>query len=150
MAAGADRAGYGVKGMGWFVFIVKWLLEKIFGKDSKAAQHAGLIAVFLAFIGVLLIIGGIGAAFQSCGSRRAAEKDKENQEQILRDKIQIENLGEQRNVQLTNNNQAARASEAANANFNAVLRTDTNSRDGDFGAVRRKFCEDHPNDSKCR
>ena len=38
----------------------------------------------------------------------------------------------------------------ANANLDAVLGTDSGNRNGDFGAVKRKFCADHPNDSKCK
>lgn len=109
---------------------------------------ANPIFAYLLFGAIIftLVFGYIG----SCRSRIEERKDKQNQVEIQKEKGRIEILEEQRNAAITNNEAAAEQSNKANANFDRVLGTDSNQRDGNFSAVRKRWCEDHPADSKCK
>lgn len=127
---------------------IKVILELIFG--PKAARYVGAVTVLVIILVVVLIVGGIGAGIQSYRNNQSARKDAKNKDDILRDKGKIEIIGENRNAQIEINTEAAKESEKASANFSDVLRTDSSKRDGNFSSARRKWCEDHSGDSKCR
>lgn len=122
--------------------IVPWYIEA----GAKIAKYKVWIILGL----ILLLITGIGAGIQSCRNKSAQKKDEINKEEILKDKGKIEVVGENRNASLENANAAAAESEKANANYERTRGVDSSTRDGNFGSVRGKWCEDYPRDSKCR
>ncbi|HXG86084.1 MAG TPA: hypothetical protein VNI84_18840 [Pyrinomonadaceae bacterium] len=99
-------------------------------------------ARFYIYGGLLLIII-VAATLSRCNSNRTERKKEQLNTNITTGKIEanIANREIKRNEENTNKSQS---------NFNAVIDVDTGTRSTDFGAVRRKFCESHPNDSRCR
>lgn len=97
----------------------------------------------VAGLGIGLILLVVLAQIGGC-------RDRREQQQIERTKDAVKTAGIEANV-LTNQKVEVESNvQKANANLGTVLGTDTGGRDSDFGAVRAKFCADHPNDSKCR
>lgn len=85
----------------------------------------------------------------SCQEKREERKDKQNQVEILKEKGKIEVIEDQRKEAIQNNEVKRENSENANANFKAVINVDSSKRNANFSAVKRKWCADHPSDSKC-
>ena len=50
----------------------------------------------------------------------------------------------------TKTNEAKKETNTANENFANILNTDSSKRDSNWSNVKKKFCADHPNDSKCK
>jgi hypothetical protein len=99
--------------------------------------------VFVAGVGLLLLLAIVLGRIDSCRSRREDRKIDQIQANIKTAEIEA-------NV-LTNSSKEVEANaNKANANLGNVLGTDSANRESDFGTVRQRWCADHPNDSKCR
>lgn len=108
------------------------------------ANPVAILAIII-FIAVIVVAGMI----KSCNADRKAKKDKQNAEQILKDKGKIEileNRQEELNRNAQNANENSRRSEA---NFNAVIGSNSSAYNGNFGAVNRRFCDEFPDDDGC-
>lgn len=99
--------------------------------------------IAFAAIGVIVIFLVVMARIDSCSTHREERRIANTKEEIQKDAIEANVLANQKVEVEINANKA-------NANLGNVLGTDTANRESDFGTVRRKFCADHPNDSKCR
>lgn len=97
----------------------------------------------------IIVFGIILFQIGSCREKREERKDQQNQVEILKDKGKIEVIENQRQETIENNEIKREISENANANFNAVINVDSSKRNANFSAVKRKWCADHPADSKC-
>lgn len=104
--------------------------------------------LFVLFGVILFIV--IGFVIQSGCERRAERKDEQRKEEILRNEGALEILKEERKEVNKNVKKLEINSNRADVIFNAVVNTDSSNRSSDFGTVRRKFCEQFPQDSKCR
>lgn len=97
-----------------------------------AAAGVGLVLV------LLFVFGQIGA----CRTRREERKIEKIQANIQRAETEA-------NVLANSAGEKEKDATNANSDLNDVLGTDSGDRNSDFGAVRRKWCKDHANDSKC-
>ena len=114
------------------------LLKEIWGNLPFQVRVVGVAGVGVLLI-LLIVLGRIGA----CRQRLEDQK--------------IERLGTNAKTaeieanMLTNQKvEVEKDVNKANANLDNVLGTDSGNRESGFGTVKRKFCADHPNDSKCR
>ena len=98
-----------------------------------------LLALAVGMILLLVIL----ARVDSCRTKRTEQT-------IERTKDAIKTAGIEANVLSNKQREVETNVDKANSNLGTVLGTDSGSRDGDFGAVKRRWCDDHPNDSKCR
>lgn len=97
----------------------------------------------VAGLGIMIILLVVLAQIGGC-------RDRRREQTIERTKDAIKTAGTEANV-LTNQKIEVESNvQKANTNLGSVLGTDTGGRDGNFGAVRAKFCADHPDDSKCK
>ena len=96
-----------------------------------------------AAVGIVIILALVLGGVRSC-------RDKRTEQKIDRIKTNAQSAGVEANV-LTNQKQEVEVNaNKANANLDAILDTDSSVRDTDFGTVKRKWCTEHPNDSKCK
>lgn len=97
------------------------------------------IAVAGGLIVLAVVLGQIGA----CRDRREEKKIERIGTNITTSQIEA-------NV-LTNTKREVEANaKNASVNVDRTFNTDSGTRDGDFGTVRKRWCEDHPGDSKCK
>lgn len=94
--------------------------------------------------------GVLGYWFVSCGREREQRKTAEKKAAINQEKGKVEILSDEREKEKENANEAENKSIQAADNFNRVANVDSGERDSDWSAVKRKFCREHPGDSKCR
>ncbi len=94
-------------------------------------------AVLIIFL--LIAVAGI----QSCGDKRTEKKLQESKANVVREQTEA-------NVLTNQKIEVEKDANTANADLGNVMRTDSNSRDGNFGTVKSKWCADHAGDSKCR
>ena len=114
------------------------LLKEIWGNLPFQVRVVTVSGIGMLII-LMIVLGGI----RSC-------RDKRTEEKIEKIKVNAQTAEIEANV-LTNQKAEVEANaNKANANLSDVLNTDSGGRDTDFGTVKRKFCEDHPNDSKCK
>lgn len=99
--------------------------------------------ICVAGIGILIILLIVVAQIGGCRERRQEQK-------IEAVKDAIRTAGIEANVLTNQKIEVEKNVNKANADLGNVLNADTGSRDGNFGAVKRRWCDDHPNDSKCR
>lgn len=98
-----------------------------------------IAAVLFGLLVLAIVIGRVGA----CRSRQEERKIERIQTNIRTSEIEA-------NV-LTNTKREVEANaKNASVNVDRTFNTDSGNRDTDFGTVKRKWCADHPNDSKCR
>lgn len=97
----------------------------------------------VAGLGIVIILLVVLAQIGSC-------RDRRREQTIERTKDAIKTAGIEANVLSNKQREVETNVDKANSNLGTVLGTDSGSRDGDFGAVKRRWCDDHPNDSKCR
>lgn len=106
-----------------------------FGFEMRMVIIAGLgLMIFL-----LIVLGRIDA----CRSRGEERKIEQLNTNIKTAEIEA-------NVLSNVNREVEVNANKANANLGNVLGTDSANRESDFGTVRKRWCADHPNDSKCR
>jgi uncharacterized membrane protein YhiD involved in acid resistance len=122
---------------------VKVILESIFGSQSKVVNYAGLITISLVLVLILAIFQVFRACLSSCSDRREEKKIEKIEANITEDKVETKVLVNKKEEISNEVNQA-------NANFADTSRRDSSTRDSNFSTVRRKFCQQHPGDSKCR
>jgi uncharacterized membrane protein YhiD involved in acid resistance len=122
---------------------VKVILESIFGGQSKIVNYAGLITIALFLVVILTIFQVFRACLSSCSDRREEKKIEKIEANIVEKKVEANVLT---NIQVEVENEANNSS----VNTNRVLNTDSGTRQSDFSTVKRKWCADHPKDSKCR
>ena len=114
------------------------LISEIWG-SLPFQVRAMTVAGIGIFIILLFVLGGV----RSC-------RDKNTEKKIEQLGVNARTSEIEANVLTNQKIEVERNANQANANLDAVLGTDTGNRDGNFGAVKRKFCADHPNDSKCK
>lgn len=114
------------------------LIKEIWGNLPFQVRVVAVSGVGMLII-LMFVLGGI----RSC-------RDKRTEEKIEKIKVNAQTAEIEANVLTNQKVEVERNANQANANLDAVLGTDSGNRDGDFGAVKRKFCADHPNDSKCK
>jgi hypothetical protein len=122
---------------------VKVPLELIFGAGSKPVKYAGIITISLVFVAILIIFQTFRACFSSCSDRREEKKIEQLNTNITTGKVET-------NVLVNKKEEVSNEVTQTNANLADSQHRDSSGRDSDFGSVRRKFCEQHPQDSKCR
>lgn len=99
-------------------------------------------AIFIAVTGGLLLLLIVFGRIEACRSVREERKTEDVKANIAVREIEANVLTNTR-VEVEGN------ANAANADLGVVLGTDSNKRSDDFGTVKRRWCEDHPGDSKC-
>jgi hypothetical protein len=99
--------------------------------------------ILFAIVGVILLLAIVFGRIGACRSRREEKKIANLQANIKTSEIEANVLTNTQVEVETNANNAS-------ANTNSVLNTDSRDRESDFSAVKRRWCEDHPRDSKCQ
>jgi uncharacterized membrane protein len=122
---------------------VKVVLETVFGAGSKPAKYAGFITILLILAVILAVFQGFRACFSSCSDRREEKKVEQLNTNITVDKVET-------SVLVNKKEEISNETNQANANFADSQHRDSSTRDSNFSTVRRKFCEQHPKDSRCR
>ena len=98
-----------------------------------------IAAVLFGLLVVAIVIGRVGA----CRSRREEQR-------IERIQANIRTAETEANVLTNIQTEVHTNANNANRDLDRILNTDSRNRNSDFGTVRRRWCEDHANDSKCR
>lgn len=94
-------------------------------------------------IGMLIILMFVLGGIRSC-------RDKRTEDKIDKIKVNAQTAEIEANVLTNQKIEVEVNANKANANLDSVLGTDSSNRDTDFGTVKRKWCAEHPNDSKCK
>lgn len=97
--------------------------------------------ILLGIAGFLILI--VVTRIDSCLQRRQEQKIERLRDEIIRRDVEIR-LSENRVEE------AVQYANKSNQNADNVLNHDSNSRNSDFGTVRKRWCSEHPADSKCR
>lgn len=115
------------------------------------------IKIWLVIIGILILVGSFGYQVhqRSVAEREAERLKRENQR--LEDKTEgLKILVNTANVaiEIQKEKEAANVqhniSKNANANFNTVVKRDSNSYANVFANARENYCRDHGTDSLCQ
>jgi uncharacterized SAM-binding protein YcdF (DUF218 family) len=99
--------------------------------------------ILFAIVGVILLLAVVFGQIGACRSRREEKKIANIQANVKTDQVEANVLTNQKVEVQTNANNA-------NADAQRVFSTDSGTRDDSFSSVRRKWCTDHPDDSKCK
>jgi len=99
--------------------------------------------VMLALVVGLVFLAVILARIDSCRTRRDEQRIEQTKDAIRTSEVEANVLANKQAEVETNANNA-------NSDLNRVLGTDSGNRNADFGTVKRRWCDDHPGDSKCR
>lgn len=99
--------------------------------------------VALALLVGLVFLLVILARVDSCRTKRDEQRIERTRDAIRTAEVEANVLANREIEVETNANNA-------NNNLGNVLGTDSGNRDTDFGTVKRRWCDDHPDDSKCR
>lgn len=119
-------------------------------KDAaKALILANLHWIILGIIGLCLILYVV-SSIDSCNSKKFEQKTNEQKGQISEGKGEVKQIEEQRTDEKQNINAVDNKAAAANGNFNAVINTDSSTRDKNWSNAKREWCRDHQTDSKCQ
>lgn len=130
--------------------VVFSILKKAFGPESPVPRFSKVILVIVLILGVLAIFGGIGGCIIKNREEAAAEKDAENAAQIEKNKGEIEVLGKKEKEIEKEEKKADENSTTIQTNLNRSIIRDSADRNANFSTVKRRYCSEFPNDSKCR
>jgi type VI protein secretion system component VasK len=119
-------------------YLIKTGLDQV-----DAFKWARRIFTGLLIVGAFAPILFCGWWFGWCDSKREAEQNDINQAEIIKGEIQAERIEEEQKEVNANVKQSE-------VNFNKSINRDSGNFNGNFSAVKRRFCSEFPNDSKCR
>lgn len=100
---------------------------------------AAVILIAVACILVLVVI----ARIDSCRSRQQERKVKQIEANLIRGNVEID-------AAVNKQMEAKRNADNANTVVDFVFGRDSSTRDSDLSTVKQRWCDDHPNDSKCK
>jgi len=102
--------------------------------------------ILVAFLFVMLVASQI----QSCNSRKAQEKDANNQVQIIEGNANLRVLESQGNAVNANVKATNANSKQAEVNQNRAAEKPSTQSESNFKLVKPKFCREFPADPRCK
>lgn len=100
-------------------------------------------------IGILIVVTALGGFFVHC-SGGSLEADPKGKEEIGITKGRIDETRTQRNTIKEEKRGANENTKRSETNFNTSVNRDSANSNSNFRSVRRKFCREFPEDSRCR